>query len=147
MQAHQVRPVYSRRPRKRIGRGLGSGHGTYAGRGMKGQKSRSGGGVRPSFEGGQLPQVKGLPTLRGFTNIFRREYQVVNLERLSHLPESVTQVTPELMKQHGLVKSSRRLVKVLGQGELTRSLQVQANKFSQTARAKIEAAGGTVEEG
>lgn len=114
---------------------------------MKGQKSRSGGGVRPSFEGGQLPQVKGLPTLRGFTNIFRREYQVVNLERLSHLPESVTQVTPELMKQHGLVKSSRRPVKVLGQGELTRSLQIQANKFSQTARAKIEAAGGTVEEG
>ena len=147
MQAHQVRPPKARGTRKRIGRGLGSGRGTYAGRGVKGQKSRAGGGVRPGFEGGQLPQIKGLPRLRGFTNIFRREYQVVNLERLNRVPESVTQLTPELMKAHGLVKSAKRPVKVLGQGELARPLNVLASKFSSAARAKIEAAGGTAEEG
>ena len=145
MQAHQVRSNHHRRPRKRVGRGNGSGHGAYSGRGMKGQKSRSGGGVRPGFEGGQLPQVKGLPRLRGFTNIFRREYQEVNLARLNVLPEQVTQVTPEMMKWYGLVKSATRLVKVLGQGDLSRPLEVQADKFSQTARAKIEAAGGKAE--
>ena len=145
MQTHQVRSNQLRRSRKRVGRGVGSGRGTYAGRGLKGQKSRSGGGVRPGFEGGQLPQMKGLPRLRGFTNMFRREYQEVNLERLSRLPDDVTQVTPELMKQHGLVKSVKRLVKVLGQGEIARPLEVHADKFSQTARAKIEAAGGKAE--
>ena len=146
MQAHQVRPVQPRRPRKRVGRGDGSGSGTYSGRGMKGQNSRSGGGVRPAFEGGQLPLVKGLPTLRGFTNIFRREYQVVNLERMGTLPEEVTEVTPQVMEAHGLVKSARRPIKVLGYGEMARPLQVQASKFSQAARAKIESAGGTVQE-
>ncbi len=146
MQVHQVRPAHPRRPRKRVGRGDGSGSGTYSGRGMKGQNSRSGGGVRPAFEGGQLPQVKGLPTLRGFTNIFRREYQVVNLERMGTLPEEVTEVTPQVMEAHGLVKSARRPIKVLGYGEMARPLQVQASKFSQAARAKIESAGGTVQE-
>ena len=90
--------------------------------------------------------MKGLPTLRGFTNIFRQEYQVVNLKRMGTLPEEVTQVTPQVMEAHGLVKSARRLIKVLGYGEMARPLQVQASKFSQSARAKIESAGGTVQE-
>ncbi len=145
MQAHQVRSNRKRSSRKRLGRGKGSGHGNYSGRGMKGQKSRAGGGVRPGFEGGQLPLMKGLPRLRGFTNIFRREYQEVNLARLNVLPERVTQVTPELMKRYGLVKSAKRLVKVLGQGDLSRPLEVQADKFTETARTKIEAAGGKAE--
>jgi large subunit ribosomal protein L15 len=145
MQPHQVRSNQPRRARKRIGRGTGSGSGTYAGRGLKGQKSRSGGGVRPGFEGGQNPLIKGLPRLRGFTNIFRREYQEVNLERLGLLPDEVTEVTPDLMKRYGLVKSAKRLVKVLGQGELVRPLEVRADRFSKTAREKIEAAGGKAE--
>ena len=145
MQPHQVRSNQPRRARKRIGRGTGSGSGTYAGRGLKGQKSRSGGGVRPGFEGGQLPQIKGLPRLRGFTNIFRRKYQEVNLKRLGLLPDEVTEVTPDLMKRYGLVKSAKRLVKVLGQGELTLPLKVRADRFSKTAREKIEAAGGKAE--
>ncbi len=131
MQAHTVRPLLKKKDRIRRGRGDGSGKGTYSGRGLKGQKSRSGGGVRPGFEGGQNPQIKGLPMLRGFTNPFRVEYQVVNVGRLETLPEGVAEVTPS----------------VLGVGDITRALTVEAKKFSATARAKIEAAGGTVKEG
>ncbi len=146
MQPHQVRPLHNRQSRKRIGRGGGSGTGTYAGRGLKGQKSRAGGGVRPGFEGGQNPQIKGLPMLRGFKNRFRIEYQVVNLDRLSGLPANVTEVTPALLEQHGLVRSASKPIKLLGQGEPDRPLQVQAVKLSKAARSKIEAAGGRVEE-
>lgn len=145
MQPHEIRPTTKRQTRKRIGRGPGSGNGTYAGRGLKGQKSRAGGGVRPGFEGGQLPQIKGLPRMRGFTNIFRREYQEVNLGRLSTLPDEVTIVTPELMKQYRLIKNAKLPVKILSQGDFTRPLEIHADRFSQTARQKIESAGGKVE--
>ena len=146
MQANTIRPIHSRPNRKRVGRGNSSGQGTYAGKGLKGQKARSGGGVRPGFEGGQNPQIKGLPMLRGFKNRFRTEYQVVSLTRLSRLPEEVSAVTPQLLERHRLVRSAGNPIKVLGSGELVRPLQVQANRFSQSARAKIEAAGGTVDE-
>ena len=146
MQAHLVRALHKQRDRKRVGRGNGSGRGTYTGRGRKGQNSRSGGGVRPGFEGGQNPLIKGLPHLRGFNNIFRTEYQVVNLDGLDRLPQEVSEVTPQVLQQHGLVRSTGKPVKVLGRGELRRPLQVQATRFSQSARAKIEAVGGKVQE-
>lgn len=144
MQAHEIRPTHKRKRAKRVGRGQGSGKGTYSGRGLKGQKARSGGGVRPGFEGGQNPQMKGLPMLRGFKNRFRVEYQVVNLAALSRLPEEVTEVTPQLLARHRLVRSASKPVKVLAYGELDRALQVQAHKFSESAKQKIEAAGGEV---
>ncbi|MCH8974482.1 MAG: 50S ribosomal protein L15 [Chloroflexi bacterium] len=146
MQVHLVRPLLKKKDRIRRGRGDGS-KGTYSGRGLKGQKARSGGGVRPGFEGGQNPQIKGLPMLRGFTNPFRVEYQVVNVGRLQTLPEGVAEVTPSVLAQMRIVHHADRPVKVLGVGELTRALTVEAKKFSATARAKIEAAGGTVKEG
>ncbi len=147
MQAHTVRPLIKKKNRIRRGRGDGSGKGTYSGRGLKGQKARSGGGVRPGFEGGQNPQIKGLPLLRGFTNPFRVEYQVVNVGRLETLPAGVAEVTPSVLAQMRIVHHADRPVKVLGVGDITRALTVQATKFSGTARAKIEAAGGTVQEG
>jgi large subunit ribosomal protein L15 len=147
MQIHDVRPTKPRKSRKRVGRGNGSGSGTYSGRGMKGQKSRSGGGVRPGFEGGQNPLIKGLPMLRGFHNPFRVEYQVVSLARLQALPESVTDVTPTILAELRAVRHADKPVKILGQGELSRALRVTATKFSSSARAKIEAAGGTAQEG
>ena len=107
MRQHELRPPRgAKRPRKRIGRGDGSGHGSYSGRGMKGQNSRSGGGVRPGFEGGQLPLTKALPSMRGFTNIFRTEYAVVNLDRLTRFPAN-TEVTPAQMLQVGIIKDLR----------------------------------------
>ena len=144
MQAHEIRPTHKRKRAKRVGRGPGSGKGTYSGRGLKGQKARSGGGVRPGFEGGQNPQMKGLPMLRGFKNRFRVEYQVVNLAALSRLPEEVTEVTPQVLARHRLVRSAAKPVKVLAFGEIDRALQVQAHKFSESAKRKIEAAGGEV---
>ncbi len=135
----------SRKARKRVGRGDGSGHGTYSGRGCKGQKSRAGYRMKPGFEGGQLPLIKRLPRKRGFTNIFRIEYSVVNLARLNVFePES--EVDPEKLVTAGIVKSLRRPIKVLGEGDIDRPLSVKAHKFSAAARAKIEAAGGTTEE-
>ncbi len=146
MQQHEVRAPYgTKRSRKRVGRGDGSGHGSYSGRGMKGQKSRSGSGVRPGFAGGQLPLAKSLPMVRGFTNIFRREYSVVNLDLLAKF-SSNTEVTLQLMVEEGFVKNLKRPVKVLGRGDLKVSLVVEANKFSTSARRKIEAAGGSVRE-
>ena len=144
MQAHEIRPTHKRKRAKRVGRGQGSGKDTYSGRGLKGQKARSGGGVRPGFEGGQNPQMKGLPMLRGFKNRCRVEYQVVNLAALSRLPEEVTEVTPQLLARRRLVRSASKPVKVLAYGELDRALQVQAHKFSESAKQKIEAAGGEV---
>ena len=146
MLQHELRPpVGSRRKRKRVGRGNASGHGTYSGRGLKGQKSRSGGGVRQGFEGGQLPLVQRMARKRGFTNIFRVEYVPVNLSRLSKFPAG-SEVTPEALVQAGVVKNLRRPVKILGDGRLDVALTVRAHKFSALARERIEAAGGVAEE-
>ena len=147
MQAHEIRSTTARKPRKRIGRGNASGTGTYAGKGMKGQKSRSGGGVHPGFEGGQNPLIKGLPKLRGFNNKFRVEYQVVNLDRLESLPETVTEITSEVLAAYRLIRHADRRIKVLGSGAITRPFTVTASKFSSSARQKIEAAGGPAQEG
>ncbi len=138
-------PAGSKRNRKRIGRGNASGHGTYAGKGLNGQKSRSGHKMRPGFEGGQLPLIKRLPRKRGFTNIFRKEYSIVSLEKLN-IFEAGTEVTPDKMLAAGLVKSLKQPVKVLSDGEISHPLTVRANKFSAAARAKIEAVGGKAEE-
>ena len=146
MKQHELSPAPgAKRVRKRVGRGGAAGQGKKAGRGMKGQKSRSGGALPLYFEGGQLPLVRRLPHLRGFTNIFRIEYQVVNVNDLSRFdPDS--EVTPEAMIDAKMVRSSRRPVKILGRGEIDRPLTVKAHRFSDSARRKIEAAGGTVEE-
>ena len=135
----------SKRRRKRVGRGLGSGHGRYSTRGSKGQKSRSGAKIPAYFEGGQLPLVKRLPTKGGFTNIFRKEYSVVNIGRLNTF-ESGTLVDRSKLLEAGLIRSARKPVKVLSVGELNRSLVIRADKFSTAAKKKIEAAGGSVEE-
>lgn len=144
MQQHTLKPSpKSKHNRKRVGRGDSSGYGSYSGRGVKGQKSRSGGGVRPGFEGGQLPLYLRLPTLRGFTNISRREYSVVNVERLNSFTKN-TSVTPEMIVGSGLVKNKKALIKILGAGTLSIPLNITAHKFSKTAKEKIEAAGGKV---
>jgi len=146
MRQHELRPPRgARRPRKRVGRGDGSGHGSFSGRGMKGQNSRAGGGVRLGFEGGQNPLIKALPKMRGFTNIFRKESWVVNLDRLSTFPAN-SEVTPQAMVEAGVVRNLKRPVKVLGRGELDRPLVVEASSFSASARRKIEAVGGSVRE-
>ncbi|MFC1961832.1 50S ribosomal protein L15 [Chloroflexota bacterium] len=144
---HNLSPVSgAKKDRKRVGRGNGSGHGTYSGRGSKGQKSRAGGNkMRPGFEGGQLPLIKRLPRKRGFTNIFRTEYSVVNVGELNVF-DADTEVTPEKLKGARLIKSLRQPVKILADGELEKSLVVKVDKFTAQAKAKIEAAGGKVEE-
>jgi large subunit ribosomal protein L15 len=135
----------SKKTRKRVGRGNGSGHGTYSGRGSKGQKSRAGYKMRPGFEGGQLPLIKRLPRKRGFTNIFKTEYSTVNIGQLSRF-QAGSEVTPELLVESGIIKSLKRPVKVLADGDISHAVTVKANRFSATARAKIEAAGGKAEE-
>ena len=142
MKLHELRsPEGSRKNRKRVGRGTGSGHGKTAGRGMKGQLSRSGGGKPPYFEGGQLPLSRRLPHKSGFTNLFRVQYSLVNLDRLTEFRQG-SSVDPEAMVEAGLIKSSDELVKVLGRGELKHALTISAHKFSASAKQKIEAAGG-----
>lgn len=135
----------SKKGRKRVGRGDGSGHGTYSGRGCKGQKSRSGYNIPRGFEGGQLPLIKRLPRKRGFTNIFRTEYSLVSLGKLS-IFESGSEVTPEKLVAAGVIKSLRRPVKILADGDIEHPLVIRASKFSAAAKAKIEAAGGRAEE-
>ncbi len=135
----------SKKHRKRVGRGDGSGHGTYSGRGCKGQKSRSGYKMNRGFEGGQLPLIRRLPRKRGFTNIFRTEYSIVNVGELSMF-ETGSEVTPERGVVAGVVKSLRHPIKVLAEGDINHPLVVKANRFSAAAKAKIEAAGGKVEE-
>ena len=135
----------SRRNRKRVGRGNGSGHGTYSGRGCKGQKSRSGYKMRPGFEGGQLPLIKRLPRKRGFVNISRIEYSLVNINKLN-IFKSGSEITPERLVASGIVKSLRHPIKILAEGDIKHPLVVRANKFSSPAKAKIEAAGGKAEE-
>ena len=138
-------PKGANHKRKRVGRGNGSGHGTYSGRGCKGQKSRAGGGVRVGFEGGQLPLIKRLPRKRGFVNIFRTEYDIVNVGKLKVFA-SDTDITPLELFKAGLVKSIKQPIKILGDGEIDRPLVVKANKFSAAAVNKIVAAGGRAEE-
>jgi large subunit ribosomal protein L15 len=146
MQLHDLSPAPgSTKKRKRIGRGNGSGHGSTAGRGDKGQNSRAGGGKGPGFEGGQNPLAMRLPKLPGFTNHWRQEYDVVNVARLEGLFADGDTVDAETLKAKGVVKSADAVVKILGDGELTRKLTVKVQKVSATAKAKIEAAGGTVE--
>ena len=135
----------SKKDRKRVGRGDGSGHGTYSGRGCKGQKSRSGYRMSRGFEGGQLPLIKRLPRKRGFVNIFRTEYSIVNMDKLNMF-EVGSEVTPEKLVAAGVVKSLRYPIKILAGGNIDHPLVVRANKFSAAAKAKIEAVGGTVEE-
>ncbi len=144
MKLHEIKPAAgSRRPRRRIGRGPGSGHGKTAGRGSKGQKSRSGYSAARGFEGGQMPLHRRLPK-RGFVNIFRKIYRTVNVERLNGL-KAGSVVTPESLYEAGLLRKGRQAVKVLGHGELKVALTVQAHKFTRTAAQKIEAAGGRAE--
>ncbi len=131
----------SHRDRKRVGRGPGSGLGKTSGRGHKGQKARSGGGIPAGFEGGQMPLHRRIPK-RGFTNPNRVEFQVVNLMELEDLKKG--EVTPETLEAMGLVRSASKPIKILGEGDLKVALQVTAHAFSKSARAKIEAAGGTV---
>ena len=138
-------PQGARHRRKRVGLGTGSGHGKTSGRGMKGQNSRSGGSKGPYFEGGQLPLVRRLPHKRGFTNIFRVGYQAVNVEDLSRF-DPHSEVTPEALVEVGVLRNMKGPVKILGRGEIDRPLVVRAHGFSGSARQKIEAAGGTVEE-
>jgi len=144
MRLHELKPSPgSRTVSKRVGRGTGSGSGKTASRGHKGQKARSGGGVRRGFEGGQMPLFQRLPK-RGFTNIFRKELSEVNVETLNRF-EAGTVVTPQLLKDKGIVKSLKNKIKILGNGALEKELTVQAHRFSTQARDKIEAAGGRAE--
>lgn len=136
-------PKGANRKTKRVGRGIGSGHGKTATRGHKGQKSRSGTSVRPGFEGGQMPLHRRLPK-RGFTNIFRKEYSIVNLKSLASF-EPEAEVGPEALKAAGIVRNLRDGLKILGVGELSHALRVRAHKFSKSAAEKIQKAGGTVE--
>ena len=130
--------------KKRVGRGNGSGYGKTAGRGHNGQKSRSGGGVRPGFEGGQTPLHRRLPHRRGFRNVNRKEYAIVNLADLE-IFEVGTEVTPELLMENGMVRKMLDGVKILGEGEISKALTVRAHKFSKSAEEKLKTAGGTAE--
>ncbi|ELH8525436.1 50S ribosomal protein L15 [Staphylococcus pseudintermedius] len=144
MKLHELKPSEgSRELRNRVGRGAGTGNGKTSGRGQKGQKARSGGGVRPGFEGGQLPLFRRIPK-RGFTNINRKEYAIVNLDQLNQF-EDGTEVTPELLIETGVVKNEKAGIKVLGNGSLEKKLTVKAHKFSASAKAAIEAKGGAQE--
>ena len=144
MRLHELKaPQGATRAPKRKGRGTGTGNGTTAGRGMNGQKSRSGGGVRPGFEGGQMPLYRRIPK-RGFTNIWGTEYTVINVEDLNKF-EAGAVVTVEMIQEAGLAKQVKDGIKVLGNGNLEKNLTVQAHKFSKTAIEKIEAAGGKAE--
>lgn len=143
MKLHEMQSLNPRTSRKRVGRGPGSGLGKTSGRGQKGQKARSGGGVRLGFEGGQTPIARRLPK-RGFTNFNRKEYAIVNVKDLNRFDDG-TNVTPALLIESGLVKKELNGVKILGEGELTKKLTVSAAKFSKSAQKAIENAGGKVE--
>jgi len=145
MKLHELKPAPgATRAPKRIGRGIGSGTGKTSGKGHKGQKARSGGGVRPGFEGGQQPLYRRMPK-RGFTNIFKKEYTVINVGDLENRFESGSEVTIESLFEVGLIKAVKYGVKILGTGELSKALTVKVDKVSEAAKNKIEAAGGRVE--
>lgn len=144
MKLHELKPaIGSTTAPKRLGRGVGSGLGKTSGKGHKGAKARSGGGKRAGFEGGQIPLMRRLPK-RGFTNKFRTELVAVNVDRLDVFEDGMT-VTPVELIQYGIIKNVQDGVKILGNGEITKKLTVQANKFSASAKEKIEAAGGKAE--
>ncbi|MCT2536583.1 50S ribosomal protein L15 [Aquibacillus koreensis] len=143
MKLHELKPSQARKERNRVGRGMSSGNGKTSGRGHKGQNSRSGGGVRPGFEGGQMPLFQRLPK-RGFTNIHRTEFAIVNLDALNKFEEG-TEVTPELLIETGVVSKLKAGIKVLGNGKIEKKLTVKAQKFSASAKEAIEAAGGQTE--
>lgn len=144
MNLHELKPATgARKSRKRLGRGIGSGFGKTSGKGHKGQNARSGGGTRLGFEGGQTPLFQRLPK-RGFTNINRKEYAVVNLDKLNLFDEG-TEVTPELLLETGVVSKAKSGIKILGNGELTKKITVKAHKFSAAAKEAIENAGGQTE--
>ncbi|MEI3614536.1 50S ribosomal protein L15 [Pseudogracilibacillus sp. SO30301A] len=144
MKLHELKSKEgSRTNRKRVGRGMASGHGKTSGKGHKGQKARSGGGTRPGFEGGQTPLFQRLPK-RGFTNINRKEYAIVNLETLNRFDDN-TEITPELLLETGVVSKAKSGIKVLGNGTVNKKLNVKAHKFSTAAKEAIEAAGGKTE--
>jgi large subunit ribosomal protein L15 len=145
MKLHDLRPAEgAKKERKRVGRGTGSGKGKTSTRGTKGQNARAGGGVRMTFEGGQLPLVKRLPKLRGFNNRFKVEYTPVNLDVLDKLFEANATVSPDSLSAAGLAGGSNPVV-ILGRGDVSKPLQVQVHRVSASAREKIEAAGGTIE--
>lgn len=146
MMEHQVVPSPgARKRRKRVGRGDAAGQGSTAGRGMKGQKSRSGSSIRAGFEGGQNQLIKGLPMKRGFNNIFKTYYSLISLEILETF-NAGDRITPEFLQQRGFLKSLRQPIKIVGDGELTKAVTVAAHRFTGSAREKIEAAKGKVEE-
>ena len=144
MELNTIKPPRgSRKKVKRVGRGRSSGHGKTSCRGANGQRSRSGSKSARSYEGGQMPLQRRVPK-RGFTNIFRTAYEVINIEKLSSF-ENGAEVTPELLRENGMVRLNRGGVKILGDGEIKVALTVRANRFSKTAKEKIEAAGGKAE--
>lgn len=144
MNLHELAPAKgAKKKRKRIGRGPGSGHGKTATKGHKGLLARSGGGKGPGFEGGQMPLIRRVPKY-GFRNPFRKEYAIVNVQSLADLAAAGT-ITPQTLVDAGLVKRVTLPIKVLGNGELNKAIVVQAHKFSKSAEAKIQAAGGSVE--
>jgi large subunit ribosomal protein L15 len=146
MKQNELRPpLGAKHKRKFVGRGNGSGHGTYSGRGCKGQKSRSGGGVRLGFEGGQLALIKRLPRKRGFTNIFKTEYNIVNVGQLGIFSPG-SEVTPEELLRAGLINTTDHPTKILGAGDIEHPLLVSADKFSSSAEKKIVAAGGSIKQ-
>lgn len=142
MRLSDLRPAKGTvKARKRVGRGIGSGHGKTSTRGHKGDKSR--GSVRPGFEGGQTPLHRRLPQKRGFTNIFKKEYAIVNVDTLAKLSEDV--ITPDVLLDQGVIKDLKSGLRVLGRGELEKAVTVRAHHFSKSAEEKIKAKGGTVE--
>ena len=145
MRLHELSPAPgAAKKRKRVGRGPGSGHGKTSTRGMKGQKSRSGGGKGPGFEGGQTPIYRRLPKLPGFKNPFKKIYALVNVDQLNMF-DANTVIDPQMLQQAGIIKKSTVMVKVLGRGEIDKALTVRANHFTGSAVSKIEAAGGKAE--
>jgi len=144
MKLHELKPAKGAvRNRKRLGRGTASGQGETAGRGANGQNARSGGGTRPGFEGGQMPLYRRIPK-RGFTNIFKKVWSIVNIEDLNRFEEG-TEITPAILMESGLIKKLNDGVKILGNGEIEKKLTVKANQFTKSAQEKIEAAGGKAE--
>lgn len=133
----------SRKTRKRVGRGPGSGHGKTSCKGHKGQNCRSGGGVNPGFEGGQMPLQRRVPK-RGFTNIFQKKYSIINVGSLEKISESI--ITPEVLLTEGLIKNTKDMVKILGNGEITKAFTVKAHAFSASAKEKISKAKGKTEQ-
>lgn len=144
MKLHEMKPLQANQQRNRVGRGPGSGNGKTSGRGQKGQKARSGGSIRLGFEGGQTPLARRLPK-RGFTNFNRVEYAIVNVETLNQF-EDGTEINAALLLDKKIIRKELGGLKVLGDGELTKKLNVKANKFSKSAKEAIEKAGGTAEE-